>query len=241
MVKETRILMGMPITIQIDDESANSSILEKVFNYFSSVEEKFSVFKENSEISKINRGEIAEKDFSEIMKEVFELSKKTKEETNGYFDIKTPDGKINPSGLVKGWAIYNAAEIIFKSGFKEFFVDAGGDIEARGKIWKVGIKNPLNQNEIVKVVNIKDGGIATSGTYERGKHIYNPKNGQSSNEILSITVIGPNVYEADRFATPAFAMGEKGVEFIESLQGFEAYMINKDAVATMTSGFEKFL
>ena len=55
-----------------------------------------------------------------------------------------------------------------------------------------------------------------------------------------MTVIGPNVYEADRFATPAFAMGKKGIDFVENLPGLEGYMVDKDGIATMTSGFEKY-
>ena len=61
------------------------------------------------------------------------------------------------------------------------------------------------------------------------------------NEIVSISVIGPNVFEADRFATAAFAMQRKGINFIEKLDGFEAYMIDKNGIATMTSKFEKYI
>jgi thiamine biosynthesis lipoprotein len=59
-------------------------------------------------------------------------------------------------------------------------------------------------------------------------------------EIVSLTVIGPNIYEADRFATAAFAMGEKGILFIEDLAGFEGYMINHEGLATFTSGFKEY-
>jgi thiamine biosynthesis lipoprotein len=83
--------------------------------------------------------------------------------------------------------------------------------------------------------------VATSGTYERGKHIYNPKTGKTAeSDIASISIIGPNVYEADRFATAAFAMGREGINFIASLLGFEGMMIDNDGVATMTDGFEKY-
>ena len=69
----------------------------------------------------------------------------------------------------------------------------------------------------------------------------NPKTKVAAAEIASISVIGPNVYEADRFATAAFAMGEKGIEFIEGLKGFEGYMIKNNQIAVMTSGFKKYL
>jgi FAD:protein FMN transferase len=85
-------------------------------------------------------------------------------------------------------------------------------------------------------------GVATSGTYIRGLHIYDPKkDNQPVNEIVSLTVIGPNIYEADRFATAAFAMGKNGINFIENLPGFEGYMVDNDKKATLTTGFEKYI
>jgi FAD:protein FMN transferase len=245
-MKQTRALMGMTITVEIADNSAAKTSIDKVFSYFENVENKFSVFKTTSEITLINNGKIKESQWSEEMKLIFVLAEKTKKETNGYFDIVAPDGKYNPSGLVKGWAIYNASKLLMSQGFKNFYVEAGGDIQTQGKneqgrYWSVGIKNPFNQEQIVKVLYLKNQGIATSGTYIRGQHIYDPHaRNKPLTEIVSISVIGPNVYEADRFATAAFAMGEKGIRFIENLKGFEGYMIDKNGIATQTSGFEKY-
>ncbi len=237
----------MPITVEISDSFATEEIFDKVFAYLDYVDKKFSTYKDESEISQINNGKIKEKDYSEDMKEVWRLCEETKKLTNGYFDIKSKDGKYDPSGLVKGWAINNAAKILQEQGFKNFYVEAGGDIQvcgknSQGQNWRVGIRNPFNEEEIIKVVSLTDIGIATSGTYIRGQHIYNPHHsGELITEIVSLTVIGTDVYEADRFATAAFAIGEKGIDFIEGLKGFEGYMINKDGVATITSGFEKYV
>ncbi len=242
--------MGMPVTINIVDKTITQADLKKVFDYFKYVDEKFSTFKETSEITAINKGVLEEQDYSKDMKEVFELSEKTKKLTDGYFDIKKPNGSYDPSGLVKGWAIYNAAEILKNLGFKNYYVEAGGDIQVNGKNengekWSIGIKDPFDKSEeeIIKVVYLENEGIATSGTYLRGQHIYNPhnKNATPITDIISLTVIGPNIYEADRFATAAFAMGKEGIHFIENLSGFEGYMIDKDGTATMTSSFEKYL
>jgi thiamine biosynthesis lipoprotein len=244
-MKETRKLMGMTVTVEIVDDNATIEAIENIFIYFKYIDEKFSTYKETSEISAINRGEIKEKNYSEDMKEVFALSEKTKEETKGYFDIKKPDGKYDPSGMVKGWAIRNAGLQLERAGFKNFYVDVGGDMQvhglnAEGKVWSVGIKNPFNQDEIVKVVYLSDKGMATSGTYIREQHIYNPHKEGTLNEVFSLSVIGPNIYEADRFATAGFAMGREGIYFIESIPGLEGYMIDKDGLATETTGFEKY-
>jgi FAD:protein FMN transferase len=245
-MKQTRVLMGMPITVEVVDPQATELIFDDVFEYFAHIDEKFSTYKATSEITAINNSTLDKDAASEEMQMVFMLSEETKRQTNGYFDIVTPSGSYDPSGLVKGWAIWNAAQLLEKRGFKNFYVDAGGDIQphgknAEGKKWAVGIKNPFNEIENVQVVHVSTEGVATSGTYIRGLHIYNPRdNNKTISDIVSLTVIGPNIYEADRFATAAFAMGHQGIHFIESMPGFEGYIINKDKVGTMTRGFEKY-
>ena len=230
--------MGMTIKIEVTDKNVDEKIFDKIFSYFQKIDEQFSVYKENSEISKINRKELSENKWSPEMKEIFELAEKTKKETNGYFDIQKPDGKYDPSGIVKGWAIWLAANILKKEGYKNFYVEAGGDIEVcgknnEGKPWQIGIRNPFKTNEIVKDLSIENKGVATSGIYARGEHIYNPKNpSEKIKDIVSLTVIGPNIYEADRFATACFAMGKDGIYFLEKLPGFEGYMIDQNGIAT---------
>ncbi len=244
-MKQTRLLMGMPITLEVMDEQVTQDDLNAVFAYFVSVDERFSTYKETSEIAKINRGELLLAQYSEEMKTILALCDQTKKDTHGYFDIWHGD-ICDPSGLVKGWAIQNAANMLKERGLRHFYVDAGGDIEVagnnNGKLWRIGIRNPFNRNENVKVLALTNRGVATSGTAIRGQHIYNPHHpDQQLVDVLSITVIGPNIYEADRFATAAFAMGKQGIQFIEELAGFEGYMIDVHAKATYTSSFERYV
>jgi thiamine biosynthesis lipoprotein len=220
--------------------------LEQVFAYFDYVDRTFSTYKAESEVSRINRGELSLAQASADVQEIFELAEQTRQETEGYFDIRH-NGRYDPLGLVKGWAIFNAAELVRAAGYADFYVDAGGDIQAAGKNddgqrWRVGIRNPFNLREIVKVLALSNVGIATSGTYIRGAHIYNPKDGADPlTDVVSLTVVGPDVYEADRFATAAFAMGRRGIHFIEKLTDFEGYLIDRNGQATFTSGFGRYL
>lgn len=237
--------MGMPITITILDASATQADLDRVFTYFVAIDNVFSTYKPESEISRINRGELLLAHASKDMREIFALSAQTKEETGGYFDIQH-NGTYDPSGIVKGWALRNAATMLKTWGFQNFYLDAGGDIQVagtkNGRPWRVGIRNPFNRNEHVKILVLTDQGIATSGTAIRGQHIYNPHNvDEPLSDIVSMTVIGPDVYEADRFATAAFAMGKNGIQFIEKLAGFEGYMIDAHRQATLTSGLERYV
>lgn len=240
-MKQTRLIMGMPITIELVNSNINEAHINDVFSYFSYIDDTFSTYKSTSEISKINNGLLLKKEYSKDMQIVFELSEQTRIETQGYFNIRHK-GKYDPSGIVKGWAIYQASILLKKRGLKHFYVEAGGDIQVSGKNtenknWTVGIRNPFNRREIVKKLSLSTEGIATSGTYIRGQHIYNPHNDNNLTEIVSLTVIGPNIYEADRFATAAFAMGRKGIAFIEKLPGLEGYMIDNTGIATYTSNF----
>ncbi|GER86103.1 FAD:protein FMN transferase [Dictyobacter vulcani] len=244
-MKDTRLIMGMPITLEILDPSASQGDLDHVFAYFEYVDETFSTYKTSSEISQFNRGELTEEQYSPDLHTILVLSEQTKKDTNGYFDIEH-EGVCDPSGIVKGWAIHNAAHKLRERGWQNFYIDAGGDVEVAGTKdghpWKIGIRNPFNRNQNVKILTLSDQGIATSGTAIRGQHIYNPYQPASPLEdIVSLTVIGPNVYEADRFATAAFAMGKEGIVFIEKLAGFEGYMIDIHARATFTSGFERYV
>jgi FAD:protein FMN transferase len=244
-MRKTRLIMGMPITVEIVDR-VPASHLENVYDYFTAVDRRFSLYKPDSEISAYNRGEIAFNDLSGEMLEVLNLADRTKSDTNGMFEVRRPDGVLDPSGIVKGWAVRNAALVLKESGVKNFYVDAGGDIQTSGKNedgenWRIGIRNPFNEQEIVKAVSLGNHGIATSGTYVRGQHIYNPNRpGKHITDIVSISVIGADVLEADRFATAAFAMGKHGIYFLEEQNGLEGYVIGATGIATQTSGFGAF-
>jgi thiamine biosynthesis lipoprotein len=238
--------MGMPVTVEVVDPFATQSLLGAVFRYLEYVDAKFSTYSDQSEISQINRGELSLEDASDDMRAVFALAERTRLETDGYFDI-LHDGAYDPSGVVKGWAILRAANILREAGAANYYVDAGGDIQmsgqnSEGQPWRVGIRNPFNPTQIIKALSLTGCGVATSGTYARGGHIYNPMDdGDALADVASLTVIGPDVCEADRFATAAFAMGKHGIFFIEALQGFEAYMVDQDRRATFTTGFERYL
>ncbi len=245
-MKETRLIMGMPIEIEVVDNVAQDT-LEEAFAYLETVDARFSPYRSDNELARFNRGELALAASSAEMQEVFALAERAKKETGGYFDIRRPDGRVDPSGVVKGWAIRNTAARLRAAGHQHFMVNAGGDIavsrkSAEGKDWSVGIRNPFNISEIVKIVYPRGKGVATSGSYIRGAHIYDPHAPeQALDEVVSITVIGPDVLAADLMATAAFAMGKRGIAFIERLPGFEGYAIDRNGVATLTSGFGAYL
>lgn len=244
-MRQCRLIMGMPVTVEILDARITADVLDAVFAYFGDVDETFSTYKQTSAISRINRGELSPDECSADVRTILALSEQTRRETRGYFDIER-DGVLDPSGIVKGWAIQQAANRLRSGGWRDFYIDAGGDIQVAGtkdgQPWRVGIRNPFRHEEHVKVLAISDRGVATSGTAVRGQHIYNPyQPGVPLVEVMSLTVIGPDIYDADRFATAAFAMGREGISFIQSMPGFEGYLIDAYGIATCTTGFERYV
>jgi thiamine biosynthesis lipoprotein len=252
----TELIMGMPVTVTIPDRersdlapsgarfSTVDAAIDAVFARFWETDARFSPYKSGSETCRIDRRELDPRDASPEMREVLRLSGETKELTGGYFDVWR-EGRLDPCGLVKGWAINAAARLLDDDGFASFCIEAGGDMELRGaneeaRPWEIGIRSPFDISKITKRLSITNRGVATSGTYIRGEHIYNPLTGARANEIASLTVIGPDVYEADRMATAAFAMGNRGIGFIAGLPGFEGYMIGYDRTSLSTLGFSRY-
>ena len=236
--------MGMPITVCIVGAPVPAKVFDAVYGLFADVDTRYSTYKSDSEVSLINRG-LPESEWSDEMRSVLRLCEETKERTDGYFDA-WHNHKLDPSGLVKGWSIQRVAELLRERGYQDFYIDAGGDIQtygcnAEGRPWQVGIRNPFNREETIKILSLSGEGVATSGAYIRGDHIYNPHAPHDPpKDVASLTVVGPNVYEADRFVTAAYAMGPKGIHFIEQLEGFAGYMIDMRGTATMTRNFERY-
>jgi thiamine biosynthesis lipoprotein len=273
-MKETRIIMGMPISIVLPvcpvcgkedriealfpgeiDEADNADnaggcshmreAAGEAFTYLDSVDRRFSPFKEESEVCAFRRGEVTEETASKDLRRILRLCKETKYLTEGYFDAWA-GGVFDPSGLVKGWSLHSAARLLENAGFSAFAIDGAGDIEVKGLLpggrkWRIGIRNPFEPRTIIRVLAVADCGVATSGTYIRGQHIFDPFSGAPSDGIASITVVGPNVFEADRLATAAFVMGYAGIEYLSALEGIEAYLVDRESQAVYTRGLERYL
>jgi FAD:protein FMN transferase len=235
-------VMGMPVTVQVNDHEIPDEALNDVFADFDLLDQTFSPFLEASAVSRINRGELRLDEAENLVTQALHLCRLYESATEGYFSAWF-DGTLDPSGLVKGWAIDRACGILDAFGCRNYYVDAGGDVQARGvsergRPWRVGIRHPTLRDRVARVIGATNLAVATSGTYEEGDHIIDPHTGRAATELLSFTVAGPDVLQADVFATAGFAMGITGLDFIERADGYEAYAIDRRHVASWTSGFE---
>lgn len=244
MILYTRIIMGLPIILHLPN-TTSQEVVEKVYERFSEIERQYSPYIKSSEVSNINSGAISMKNASEEMLYVLDLAHYARTKSDGYFDVMH-NGVFDPSGIVKGWSIAEAVTILKRAGILNFIVDAGGDMYCAGKTmdnaaWKIGVRAPLEPTKVVKSLLLTNMAIATSGSTERGQHIYNPKVEGALEELLSISVIGPDIIWSDVYATAAFAMGNAGIDWLEQLKDYEGFAIFPDMTGVSTSGLEKFL
>jgi thiamine biosynthesis lipoprotein len=165
---------------------------------------------------------------------VLSLCEDLRRETGGVFNAWRcrPDGRLDPSGVVKGWAVERAAELLREAGARNFCINAGGDIVACGKPepgreWRIGIRHPGDASSLAAVVQVTDLAVATSGNYERGDHIIDARTGMPNGDLLSLTVAGPSLTLADAYATVGFAMGQAGVAWLACRPGYSLYAITR--------------
>ena len=239
MSRRTELLMGgHPFTVATD-RIADDALLDAAFAELRAAEALFSPFRADSAVSRINAGTLRERDADRLVREVLDLCRAYAARTGGYFSAWR-GGRLDPSGLVKGWAIARAAAVLERAGCRRFFVDGAGDVTVRGA-WRVGVRHPRERDRVAGVVELRDLAIATSGTYEKGPHIVDPHDGAPATELVSLTVIGRDITAADAYATAAFAMGRAGVAFVEGLRGYEAMAIDGELFSAETSGWSRLL
>jgi len=201
----------------------------------------FSTWKPESPMSRLRRGEVGLKDVPPEIGVVLELCKQARQMSQGWFDPWAMPKGLDPTGLVKGWAVERAVEVLVKGGIPAGLVDAGGDLTTfgspgPGRSWRVGIRHPWRRDALAWVVRA-GGAVATSGTYERGEHLVDPFSGALTDRVASATVSGPSLAIADALATALAVAGVRLVEVIESLAGYECYVIGHTGGEASSSGF----
>ena len=222
--------MGTAVLLDIRDQQFPHDALNEAVSMLHWVDETFSVFRLTSEISRIARGELSITDADLKVQVVLAKCEMLRRETAASFDHR-PDGGLNPSGYVKGWAVEQAARILTGSGIESFLVSAGGDILARGtpsdgEVWKVGIRDPLDPDATIGTVELHNNAIATSGRYERGSHIWGLRNTDES--LASVSIIGPDLGIADALATAVFASGLKDIGWLNSFPEYAIIAVTSD-------------
>ncbi|MEV0274279.1 FAD:protein FMN transferase [Hamadaea sp. NPDC050747] len=226
-------IMGTPISIALGGTTARREHADDAYAWLRDVDSRFSPFRGDSDVSRINRGERVSR--HPDLDAVQDACARLWQQTSGYFDAYAT-GSFDPCGYVKGWAAQVASDQLAAAGVTDHFVNAGGDVCVRGNApdgqpWRVGIRHPEEQHRCAWVLEVSDAAIATSGTYERGPHVIDPFTGRAATALVSVTVVGPDLGVADAYATAAVAMGEAALDWLAMLDGYESAAIAADGRA----------
>jgi thiamine biosynthesis lipoprotein len=234
--------MGMPVAIEVRDAQAPATAtataaIERAFGWLRWVDRTFSTYRPDSEISRLNRGALALRETHPLVREVLDRCAALRTDTGGAFDAGAPrPGAIDPSGLVKGWAVDRAVALLEEAGARRICVNAGGDVAVRGGPWRVGIRHPHRPDRLAAVLRITDAAVATSGAYERGAHIVDPRTGRPPTGVVAVTVVGPDLATTDAYATAAFALGSDGPAWTATIRPYEAMTVLDDDRVLSTPG-----
>ena len=238
-------VMGTTVVVDVRDDDVPEASLDDVFAWLRWVDEMFSTYKPESQISRLGRGELAFENAHADVREVLARCEQLRLATAGFFDVHATAGGgfLDPSALVKGWSVDRAGELLDRAGARNYAINAGGDVLVRGgalpeSCWRVGIRHPTAADAVAKAIEVTELAVATSGAYERGTHIRNPHTGRPPEGVLSVTVTGPDLGTADAYATAAFAMGAAGPAWTARLNGgYAASTILADGRVLSTPGF----
>ena len=230
--KFTAKVMGTGASLHIDDV-CDAALAKEAWNVVYELmcerEKQFSTFLHDSEISRINRGELHVLDASPEVMEVFDTCTWLEHSSKSAFSAYRPDGSFDPAGFVKGWVAEQASRCLAQFGLSNWYLSVGGDIQtsgrqANGELWRAGIVDPYDVSRVRCYVDIPENwAIATSGTAARGNHIWNVQ--KESQPVASFTVVGPHLMWADAFATAGFAMGVAGIEWVEKFPDYSAFTL----------------
>jgi len=198
-------IMGTAVAIEGPEPDHPAAV--EAMDHLRWVEGVFSTFRPDSQISRINDGSLDIGDADEAVQDVLLRCELVRHRTRGAFEHRVGD-RTDPAGYVKGWAVDGAADILLRSGIRDFMIWAGGDIRTAGhpegeEAWSIGVRDPRDPVRVIDAVEINEGAVATSGRYERGDHI----RGTGADGLASVSVVGPRLAIADALATAVMAVG----------------------------------
>lgn len=224
--------MGTVFSIDIRDSGDWTDAIADTVGWLHHVDRVFSTYRPHSDLSRLRRRDLRLSDADPDVAIVLDLCAEAESATGGHFSARR-DGRIDPTGLVKGWAIETASRRLRGHGSANHAVNGGGDIQLAGqpepdRLWTVGISDPHDRTRILTTVTGRDFAIATSGTTERGAHIADPFTGRPVTHLASATVTGPSLTRVDAYATAAFVMGGRALAWIDTVPGHAALLIDID-------------
>ena len=235
---------GTVVSLHIPEQGIAQPVVKKFIDdavaFLHTIDREFSTYKESSEVSRLRRGEVALHDLSERVQRIWHLCAQARKITDGAFDpFQERLGGFDPSGYVKGWAADQIAVMAQEVGISRLHINAGGDLTLRGgqddeRPWMIGIQHPKRAGSIAAVIPMRDGAVASSGSYERGAHIYEAATGAIAVGALATSVYGPDGGIADALATALMVAGRDGAPWFRQaeLADYGCWVVDRHAETT---------
>jgi thiamine biosynthesis lipoprotein len=222
-------VMGMPVSLALrgrhaDDADARHA-WQRCLSSLRRVDAVFSTYRDDSFVSRLNRGEVGAEDGPAEVREVLALAERARQESGGAFDVRRVAGNgatvLDTDGVVKGWAVQRAAVALSELADTDFCLAAGGDMvchvaDDTRPAWRIGIEDPHDPTILVATVEVRRGGVATSGHAHRGRHVVDARTGEAPSAVASVTVLAEDLTWADIDATAAYAMGPDALTWLRS-------------------------
>jgi len=241
--------MGLPVSLalrgrHVDDAPADEAWARAV-EQLHDVDRVFSTYRDDSWVSRLGRGEVEVGDCPPEVAEVLALGEQARCESAGAFDVHRVDADgtrvLDPSGVVKGWAVARAARFLEALPETDVCLSAGGDLVARTRVpgspgWRIGVEDPADPSRIVAVVPVRDGAVATSGAVHRGAHVTHGRTGAVPTALASVTVVAADLTWADIDATAAFALDAEGPAWLRTRPGRHGLVVWSDGRTELVEG-----
>lgn len=236
-------VMGTVVSFDLRGGGDHRAAIDAAVAWFHEVDARFSPYRPDSEVRRADRGEVAPDRFSADLAEVVAAAADVEATSGGAF-ATTRGGRFDPSGYVKGWSVDRAARLLRAHGVADFAINAGGDVlvAARDRArapWRIGVRHPFDAGALATVLHAHDLAVATSGRYERGDHVVDPRSGAPASGVASVTVCGPGLALADAYATAALVLGESGPAWVAGIPGYESWTVFDDGRVVATAGFPR--
>jgi thiamine biosynthesis lipoprotein len=241
--------MGMPISLALRGRHAADDVgaaaWSAVMAELDEVDRTFSTYRPDSVVSRLGRGEVALEDCPAEVAEVLELGALAEAASGGAFRVTLPgaDGTevLDPSGVVKGWAVERAAAHLRALPDTDFSLSAGGDLVCRSldpaaEPWRIGVEDPRDPTRLVAVVPVLNGAVATSGTAHRGQHLVDARTGRPPEQVASVTVVADSLTWADIDATAAYALGPDAARWLREERDRTGLVVWRDGSMEVLEG-----
>lgn len=238
--------MGTTASLRFAGRTPEPALLGAIEAVCEHYDARFSLYRIDSELSRVNRGSLALHQASAVLRSSYADGLDWRARTNGAFTPHRPDGAIDLNGIVKAQAMSEAGALLDAAGEADWLLNVGGDIIGRGRIadapWSIGISDPGDRHGMLCVVQLEHDrrALATSGTAERGEHVWRHDRQHGASVFYrQVSVLAADIVTADVLATAILAGGQDQRDDAIARYPVEVLTVDDAGQITATRGLQR--